>query len=235
MGPHWSHPRKTFARVCGQEPRPRCALNPKAQYRNPFHPRAGDGCTHHLRSADPARCVRPIGDGSAAVIVTTPGHRGALGALSRSRLLATMTGRVENPAVSGELVAGVAKRAFDWAGHRPSRGGRAGMPRRHLAGRVDRARRTRAGQTPAGPWTMIRKGRHQQLGAGLPVNTSGGLERQRDTRSQPVVLAQIVEAHRATSRGRLWASVRVDGRTGSPWRRKTRGGYMGPDAAVGHP
>lgn len=93
------------------------ALNPKAQYRNRFT----------LEEVMAARTISgpltlpmcaPIGDGSAAVIVTTPQIAARWGA-SAVTLLASTVG-ASRPDVSGELVPGVARRAFEWAGVSPA-------------------------------------------------------------------------------------------------------------------
>jgi acetyl-CoA acetyltransferase len=121
------------------------ALNPKAQYRKRFT----------LEEVMAARAISgpltlpmcsPIGDGSAAVIVTTPEIAARWGAEAVT-VLATMTGS-SKPGVGGELVAGVAKRAFDWAGIGPAD---VDLLECHDAtSRTDRHRRTRAGRPRRG-------------------------------------------------------------------------------------
>jgi len=79
------------------------------------------------------------------------------------------------------------------------------MPRRHLAGRVDRDRRTRLAK-PGAAVDMIRKG-DTSYGGRLPVNTSIGASKATGHRSAAAVSTQIVEDTRATPRP-LWRAFR---------------------------
>jgi acetyl-CoA acetyltransferase len=198
------------------------ALNPKAQYRTRFT----------LEEVLAARTISgpltlpmcsPIGDGSAAVIVTTPDIAAHWGA-EPVTVLATMTG-ASKPGVGGELVAGVAKRAFDWAGIAPAEVDvlechDATSPAELIV--LEELRLA----NPGGAVDMIRKG-DTSIGGRLPVNTSGGLE----SKGHPIAasgLAQIVELAEQL-RGRC-GERQVDGARIAV--AENAGGYMGPDAAV---
>jgi acetyl-CoA acetyltransferase len=198
------------------------ALNPKAQYRKRF-------TLDEVMAARPISgpltlpMCSPIGDGSAAVIVTTPEIAERWGAEAVT-VLATMIGS-SKPGVGGELVAGVATRAYDWAGIGPAD---VNILECHDA------------TSPAelivleelgiaalgGAVEMIRNG-DTSIGGRLPVNTSGGLE----SKGHPIGasgLAQIVEL---TEQLRGRCGVRqVDGARIAL--AENAGGYMGPDAAV---
>src|SRR5258705_1994762 len=117
-----------------------------------------------------------IGDGSAAVIVTTPEIAARWGAEAIT-VLATMAG-ASKPGVGGELVAGVAKRAFDWAGVGPSD---VDVLECHDAtSPAELIVIEELGLSgPGGAVDMIRKG-DTSIGGSLPVNTSGGVGRQRE-------------------------------------------------------
>ena len=198
------------------------ALNPKAQYRTRFT----------LEQVLAARKVSgpltlpmcsPIGDGSAAVIVTTPDIAAHWGA-EPITVLATMTG-ASKPGVGGELVAGVAKRAFDWAGIDPAE---VDLLECHDAtSPAELIVLEELGLAkPGGAVDMIRKG-DTSIGGRLPVNTSGGLE----SKGHPIAasgLAQIVELAEQL-RGRC-GERQVDGARIAM--AENAGGYMGPDAAV---
>lgn len=198
------------------------ALNPKAQYRKRFT----------LEEVLTARAISgpltlpmcsPIGDGSAAVIVTTPEIAARWGAES-VKMLATVTGS-SKPGIGGELVAGVAKRAYDWAGIGP-----ADVDLLECHDATSPAELIVLEElglaAPGGAVDMIRKG-DTSIGGRLPVNTSGGLE----SKGHPIGasgLAQIVELTEQL-RGRC-GDRQVDGARIAM--AENAGGYMGPDAAV---
>ena len=198
------------------------ARNPKAQYRTRFT----------LEQVLAARTISgpltlpmcsPIGDGSAAVIVTTPEIAARWGA-EPITVLATMTG-ASKPGVGGELVAGVAKRAFDWAGIDPAE---VDVLECHDAtSPAELIVLEELGLAkPGGAVDMIRKG-DTSIGGRLPVNPSGGLE----SKGHPIGasgLAQIVELTEQL-RGRC-GERQVDGARIAL--AENAGGYMGPDAAV---
>jgi acetyl-CoA acetyltransferase len=198
------------------------ALNPKAQYRKRFT----------LEEVMTARAISgpltlpmcsPIGDGSAAVIVTTPEIAARWGAEAVT-VLATMTGS-SKPGVGGELVAGVAKRAYDWAGIGP-----ADVDLLECHDATSPAELIVLEElglaAPGGAVAMIRNG-DTSIGGRLPVNTSGGLE----SKGHPIGasgLAQIVELTeqlRGRCHDRQVAGARIA-------MAENAGGYMGPDAAV---
>jgi acetyl-CoA acetyltransferase len=198
------------------------ALNPKAQYRTRFT--LGDVLTARAISGPlTLPMCSPIGDGSAAVVVTTPEIAARWGAETVT-VLATMTG-ASKPGVGGELVAGVAKRAYDWAGIGPSD---VNIVECHDATSPAEliALEELGLAAPGGAVEMIRNG-DTTIGGRLPVNTSGGLE----SKGHPIGasgLAQIVEL-----------TEQLRGRCGDRQVRGARialaenaGGYMGPDAAV---
>ena len=198
------------------------ALNPKAQYRSRFT----------LEDVLSARTISgpltlpmcsPIGDGSAAVIVTTPEIAARWGA-EPVTVLATMTG-TSKPGVDGELVPEVAGRAFDWAGVAP-----ADVDVLECHDATSPAELIVIEELglaePGGAVDMIRRG-DTSLGGRLPVNTSGGLE----SKGHPIGasgLAQIVELTEQL-RGRC-GERQVDGARIAM--AENAGGYMGPDAAV---
>jgi acetyl-CoA acetyltransferase len=198
------------------------ALNPKAQYRKRFT----------LEEVMTARAISgpltlpmcsPIGDGSAAVVVTTPEIAARWGAEAVT-VLATMTGS-SKPGVGGELVAGVAKRAYDWAGIGP-----ADVDLLECHDATSPAELIVIEElglaAPGGAVAMIRNG-DTSIGGRLPVNTSGGLE----SKGHPIGasgLAQIVELTeqlRGRCHDRQVAGARIA-------MAENAGGYMGPDAAV---
>jgi acetyl-CoA acetyltransferase len=198
------------------------ALNPKAQYRTRFT----------LEDVLTARAISgpltlpmcsPIGDGSAAVIVTTPEIAARWGAEAVT-VLATMTG-ASKPGIGGELVAGVAKRAYDWAGIGPSD---VNIVECHDATSPAEliALEELGLAAPGGAVEMIRNG-DTTIGGRLPVNTSGGLE----SKGHPIGasgLAQIVELTEQL-RGRCGDRQVHGARIAMA---ENAGGYMGPDAAV---
>jgi acetyl-CoA acetyltransferase len=212
---------KDFARVAVKN-HDHGALNPKAQYRKRFT----------LDEVMAARSISgpltlpmcsPIGDGSAAVIVTTPEIAARWGAESVT-VLATMIGS-SKPGVGGELVAGVAQRAYDWAGIGPAE---VNILECHDAtSPAELIVLEELGITgPGGAVDLIRNG-DTTIGGRLPVNTSGGLE----SKGHPIGasgLAQIVELTEQL-RGRC-GDRQVDGARIAL--AENAGGYMGPDAAV---
>jgi acetyl-CoA acetyltransferase len=198
------------------------ALNPKAQYRTRF-------TLEQVMAARPISgpltlpMCSPIGDGSAAVIVTTPEIAARWGAEAVT-VLATMMG-ASNPGVDGKLVPGVARRAYDWAGVDPtdvsvlechdatSPAELIVLEELGLAG-------------PGQAVDLIRNG-ETTIGGRLPVNPSGGLE----SKGHPIGasgLAQIVELADQL-RGRCGARQVEGARIAMA---ENAGGYMGPDAAV---
>jgi acetyl-CoA acetyltransferase len=198
------------------------ALNPKAQYRTRF-------TLEEVMSARPISgpltlpMCSPIGDGSAAVVVTTPEIAARWGA-SAVTVLATMIG-ASNPGIEGELVPGVARRAFEQAGVAPSEVSvlechDATAPAELIV--LEELGIAGPGQAVQ----MIRDG-VTKIGGALPVNPSGGLE----SKGHPVGasgLAQIVELADQL-RGRCGARQVEGARIGVA---ENAGGYMGPDAAV---
>jgi acetyl-CoA acetyltransferase len=198
------------------------ALNPKAQYRKRF-------TLDEVMAARPISgpltlpMCSPIGDGSAAVIVTTPEIAARWGSEAVT-VLATMIG-ASKPGVGGELVAGVAKRAYDWAGIGPAD---VNILECHDAtSPAELIVLEELGiAAPGGAVEMIRNG-DTTIGGRLPVNTSGGLE----SKGHPIGasgLAQIVELTEQL-RGRC-GDRQVDGARIAL--AENAGGYMGPDAAV---
>jgi acetyl-CoA acetyltransferase len=165
----------------------------------------------------------PIGDGSAAIVVTTPEIAARWGS-DAVTVLATMIG-ASQPGVDGELVPDVARRAFEQAGVGP---GDVSVLECHdatapaeliMLEELGLAERGQAVQ-------MIRDG-VTSIGGALPVNPSGGLE----SKGHPVGasgLAQIVELADQL-RGRCGARQVEGARIGVA---ENAGGYMGPDAAV---
>ena len=198
------------------------ALNPKAQYRRRFT----------VEEVLAARAISgpltlpmcsPIGDGSAAVILTTPEIAARWGAEAVT-VLATMTGCSE-PGVGGQLVAGVAQRAYDWAGIGPSE---VDLVECHDAtSPAELIVLEELGlAAPGEAVDMIRNG-DTTIGGRLPVNTSGGLE----SKGHPIGasgLAQIVELTEQL-RGRCGARQVAGAHIALA---ENAGGYMGPDAAV---
>jgi acetyl-CoA acetyltransferase len=198
------------------------ALNPKAQYRTRFT----------LDEVLAARAISgpltlpmcsPIGDGSAAVIVTTPEIAARWGAEAVT-VLATMTGS-SRPGVGDELVAGVARRAYDWAGIGPadvdllechdatSPAELIVIEELGLAG-------------PGGAVEMIRNG-DTSIGGRLPVNPSGGLE----SKGHPIGASGLAQVVELTEQLRGRCGDRQVGRARIAMA-ENAGGYMGPDAAV---
>jgi acetyl-CoA acetyltransferase len=166
----------------------------------------------------------PIGDGSAAVIVTTPEIADAWGGGGAVTLLATAVG-ASRPDVSGRLVPEVARRAFEWAGLGPadvdvvechdatSPAELIVLEELGLAG-------------PGEAVGMVRRD-ETRIGGRLPVNPSGGLE----SKGHPIAasgLAQIVELADQL-RGRCGPRQVEGARIALA---ENAGGYMGPDAAV---
>jgi acetyl-CoA acetyltransferase len=165
----------------------------------------------------------PIGDGAAAVIVTTPEIAARWGATPVT-VLATMVG-ASRPDVSGELVPGVARRAFEWAGLSPSD---VDVVECHDA--TSPAELIVLEELGiAGPGEavgMIRRD-ETRIGGRLPVNPSGGLE----SKGHPIGasgLAQVVELADQL-RGRCGPRQVEGARIALA---ENAGGYMGPDAAV---
>jgi acetyl-CoA acetyltransferase len=198
------------------------ALNPEAQYRSRF---TLDEVMSARKISGPLTLpmCSPIGDGSAAVIVTTPDIAERWGA-EPITVLATMTG-TSKPGVGGQLVPDVAKRAFDWAGISPSD---VDVVECHDAtSPAELIVMEELGLAePGGAVEMVRKG-ETSIGGRLPVNTSGGLE----SKGHPIGasgLAQIVELTEQL-RGRC-GQRQVDGPRFAL--AENAGGYMGPDAAV---
>ncbi|HEY1971648.1 MAG TPA: thiolase family protein [Pseudonocardia sp.] len=198
------------------------ALNPKAQYRTRF-------TLDEVMAARPISgpltlpMCSPIGDGSAAVIVTTPEIAARWGAEAVT-VLATRIG-ASNPGIDGELVPGVARRAFEQAGIAPSdvdvlECHDATAPAELIV--LEELGLAEPGRAVG----MLRRG-DTRIGGALPVNPSGGLE----SKGHPIGasgLAQVVELADQL-RGRCGAR-QVDGaRIGVA---ENAGGYMGPDAAV---
>jgi acetyl-CoA acetyltransferase len=198
------------------------ALNPKAQYRSRF---TLDEVMSARKISGPLTLpmCSPIGDGSAAVIVTTPEIAERWGA-EPITVLATMTG-TSKPGVGGQLVPDVAKRAFDWAGINPSD---VDIVECHDAtSPAELIVMEELGLAePGGAVEMVRKG-ETSIGGRLPVNTSGGLE----SKGHPIGasgLAQIVELTEQL-RGRCGQRQADGPRIALA---ENAGGYMGPDAAV---
>jgi acetyl-CoA acetyltransferase len=198
------------------------ALNPKAQYRNRF---TLDEVLNARIISGPLTLpmCSPIGDGAAAVIVTTPQIAARWGATPVT-VLATAVG-ASRPDVSGQLVPGVARRAFEWAGLSPadvdvvechdatSPAELIVLEELGLAG-------------PGEAVGMIRRD-ETRIGGRLPVNPSGGLE----SKGHPIAasgLAQLVELADQL-RGRCGARQVEGARIALA---ENAGGYMGPDAAV---
>ena len=202
------------------------ALNPKAQYRHPL------SLLEELLAATsrpPGRCTlpmcSPIGDGSAAVIVTTPdiaAHRGA----EPITVLATMTG-ASKPGVGGELVAGVAKRAFDWAGIDPAE---VNVLECHDAtSPAELIVLEELGLAkPGGAVDMIRKG-DTSIGGRLPVNTSGGLE----SKGHPIAASGLAQTSSLPSNSAAVWRASGRRRDGLPWQ-KARAATWAPDRGSGH-
>ena len=198
------------------------ALNPKAQYRTRFT----------LEEVLAARKISgpltlpmcsPIGDGSAAVVVTTPDIAARWGA-EPITVLATMTG-ASKPGVGGQLVAGVAKRAFDWAGIDPAEVDvlechDATSPAELIV--IEELGLAK----PGGAVDMIRRAT-PALGAGCP-STPAAAWKAKDTRSAPAVLRRSSSSPEQL-RGRC-GERQVDGARIAV--AENAGGYMGPDAAV---
>lgn len=199
------------------------ALNPKAQYRARFtlaEVLAGRPISGPLTLP----MCSPIGDGAAAVIVTTAEVAARWGA-EPVDLLATVVG-ASHPGVAGELIPGAARKAYEQAGIGPDDV--------HLLECHDATSPAELivleelGLAAPGDAVGMIRGGETSLGGKLPVNTSGGLE----SKGHPIGasgLAQIVELADQL-RGRCGAR-QVDGARIAM--AENAGGYMGPDAAVG--
>ena len=199
------------------------ALNPKAQYRTRF---TLDEVMNARAVSGPLTLpmCSPIGDGSAAVIVTTPEVAVRWGATPVD-LLATVVG-ASKPGVYGELIPGVARRAYDQAGIGPDD---VNLLECHDAtSPAELIVLEELGLAGPGEAVGMIRGGETSLGGKLPVNTSGGLE----SKGHPIGasgLAQIVELADQL-RGRC-GDRQVDGARIAM--AENAGGYMGPDAAVG--
>jgi acetyl-CoA acetyltransferase len=198
------------------------ALNPKAQYRKRF---TLDEVLAARAIAGPLTLpmCSPIGDGSAAVIVTTPEIAARWGAETVT-VLATMTGS-SRPGVGDELVAGVAKRAYDWAGIEPTD---VDLLECHDAtSPAELIVIEELGlASPGGAVKMIRDG-DTSIGGRLPVNPSGGLE----SKGHPIGASGLAQVVELTEQLRGRCGDRQVGRARIAMA-ENAGGYMGPDAAV---
>jgi len=164
----------------------------------------------------------PIGDGSAAVVVTTPEIAARWGA-SPVTVLATMIG-ASNPGIEGELVPGVARRAFEQAGVAPSEVSvlechDATAPAELIV--LEELGIAGPGQAVQ----MIRDG-VTSIGGALPVNPSGGLE----SKGHPVGasgIAQLVSSPTSCAAAAAPGRSRARDRGGGERRR-----LHGPGPAV---
>ncbi|MCW2784765.1 MAG: hypothetical protein JWP74_1282 [Marmoricola sp.] len=199
------------------------ALNPKAQYRMRFTLDEVMGARAISGPLTLPMCA-PIGDGASAVIVTTPEIAARWGSVPVD-LLATVVG-ASMPGVAGELIPGVARRAYAQAGLGPDD---VNVLECHDAtSPAELIVLEELGLAGPGEAVGMIRGGETSLGGKLPVNTSGGLE----SKGHPIGasgLAQIVELADQL-RGRC-GDRQVDGARIAM--AENAGGYMGPDAAVG--
>ncbi len=213
--------REDFARVAVKNSQ-HGAANPKAQY--------GGGLT--LSDVLTGRPVSgpltvpmcaPMSDGAAAVVVAgrdVARRRPA----APVRILASIVGS-GRPGVYGELVPGVARRAFDAAGIEPDD---VDVVECHdAAAPAELIVLEELGLcAPGGALDLLRTGQ-TRIGGRLPVNPSGGLQ----SKGHPLGatgLAQIVELTeqlRGTAGDRQVAGARIA-------LAENAGGYLGPDAAA---
>jgi acetyl-CoA acetyltransferase len=199
------------------------ALNPKAQYRNRF---TLDDVLNARIISGPLTLpmCSPIGDGAAAVIVTTPEIADCWGGGDAVTVLATAVG-ASRPDVSGRLVPEVAGRAFEWAGVGPAD---VDVVECHDAtSPAELIVLEELGLAAPGEAVGMIRRDETRIGGRLPVNPSGGLE----SKGHPIAasgLAQIVELADQL-RGRCGPRQVEGARIALA---ENAGGYMGPDAAV---
>lgn len=211
-----------FARVAAKN-HEHGALNPKAQHRRPV---SVDEVVESRVVSYPLTLLMcaPIGDGAAAVVVTTPAVAKRWGA-QPVRLLATAIGVSRAGGARGQLVSNTARKAYTAAGISPTEinlvechdatapAELIALEELGLCGPGEAIKLTREGET--------------HLNGRLPVNPSGGLE----SKGHPVGasgVAQIVELAdqlkgRCGARQVAAPAVAIA---------ENAGGYLGPDAAV---
>jgi acetyl-CoA acetyltransferase len=165
----------------------------------------------------------PMSDGAAAVVVTTTERARRAGG-QPVRLLASVVG-AGRPGVYGELVPGVARRAYEYAGVGPQD---VDVVECHdAAAPAELIVMEELGLcAPGGAPALLRAGA-TRIGGRLPINPSGGLQ----SRGHPLGatgLAQIVELSDQL-RGRSGARQTTGARIALA---ENGGGYLGPDAAV---
>lgn len=213
--------REDFARVAVKN-HDHGALNPMAQYRMRFT--VADVLGGRIVSGPlTVPMCAPIGDGAAAVIVTTPAVAARWGARP-VRLLAVAIG-AGAPGVAGELVPDTARRAYESAGVGP---GDVDVVECHdAAAPAELIVLDELGLAGSGGAVRMLRDGDTALGGRLPVNPSGGLE----SKGHPVGatgLAQVVELADQL-RGRCGERQVADARIGLA---ENAGGYLGPDAAA---
>lgn len=211
-----------FARVAAKN-HEHGALNPKAQHRTPV---TVDEVLESRLISDPLTLLMcaPIGDGAAAVIVTTPAVADRWGA-QPVRVLATAIGTSRAGGPYGELVPSTAHKAYEMAGIGPSA---VDLVECHDAtAPAELIVLEELGLCGPGEAIKLNKAGETSLNGRLPVNPSGGLE----SKGHPVGasgVAQVVELcdqlrDRCSERQVAAARVAIA---------ENAGGYLGPDAAV---
>lgn len=211
-----------FARVAAKN-HEHGALNPKAQHRTPV---TVDEVLESRLISDPLTLLMcaPIGDGAAAVIVTTPAVADRWGA-QPVRVLATAIGTSRAGGPYGELVPSTAHKAYEMAGIGPSA---VDLVECHDAtAPAELIVLEELGLCGPGEAIKLNRSGETSLNGRLPVNPSGGLE----SKGHPVGasgVAQVVELcdqlrDRCSERQVAAARVAIA---------ENAGGYLGPDAAV---
>ncbi|HEY3810711.1 MAG TPA: thiolase family protein [Acidimicrobiales bacterium] len=209
-----------FARVAAKN-HAHGSLNPKAQHRTRF-------TVEEILAARPIAgpltlpMCAPIGDGAAAVVITTPERAAQLGA-HPVRLLASVLGGGQEGRAG--LVPATARRAFETAGVDPED---VDVVACHDAtAPAELIVTEELGLCPPGDAPKLLRAGDTTLGGRIPINPCGGLE----SKGHPIGatgVAQIVELTDQL-RDRCGARQVQDPRIALA---ENAGGYLGPDAAA---
>lgn len=210
-----------FARVAAKN-HTHGALNPKAQYRTPMtmaQVLAGRPVSGPLT----APMCAPIGDGAAAVLLTTP-DRARVWDADPVRVLGTTLG-CGISGVYGELVPQTARRAYDMAGVDPTD---IDVVECHDAtAPAELIVSEELGLCAPGDGAKLLRSGETTLGGRVPINPSGGLE----SKGHPLgatgiaQLVELVDQLRDRCGARQVSNARIA-------LAENAGGYLGPDAAI---
>lgn len=211
-----------FARVAAKN-HAHGALNPLAQYRTPT-PVAEVLASRVISEPLTLLMCAPLGDGAAAVVLTTP-QRARQWQADTVRVLAVALGVSRRDQPAGTVVPDAARRAYAAAGITPEQ---VDVVECHDAtAPAELIVLEELGLCPSGKAAELLRAGDTALGGRLPVNPSGGLE----SKGHPVGatgLAQLVELTDQV-RGRCGERQVQGARVGLA---ENAGGYLGPDVAV---